>query len=303
MRWYRYLPLLLPLLALVPLRGAFRGTPASIPGPTVVSPPDGLDTAPPSTEATAVFAQAIEALSEPRTTWIQTRIWQKAQVDDLTVEAQGAYVLAPGSRFRLELKARTGPESMEGTVLMVSDGKVVWQATRTGQDGWDGVKRLSLDEALASVREPASAEQLRRELSQAPPFRGVVPLLRTLASQMRWVRHEVRSTEVRLTGIWPPEVLAALVATGQPWPEGLPKRCKVMFDAQTLWPKRFEWWDVNGALQAEMELRDPVFNQPLPADRCAQLFAFDAGAATVTDLTPPIASSVANRAKQLRAER
>ena len=122
-------------------------------------------------------------------------------------------------------------------------------------------------------------------------FSGPRTLLGDLRKQLIWVKREAISTDgtslIELTGVWKPELTAKIAAKDEPWPEGVPDRCRLLLDAGNLWPRRVEWWGpVNKkgtTLLAKLELRDPVLDHaPLRAE-CERLFSFNPGNAPVVE--------------------
>jgi hypothetical protein len=316
MRFLRILPVILIAGALVLLRGALKGSiafplvPASIPArpPLPDQPPHELDESTPDSDALHLLDEALTALSEPRVQWLETAVWQKVSLPGLEYEAEGRYVLAPGHRFRMDLCTRTrrgAPATSEGRLLLVSDGIDLWEAISKSGGRWDSVSRLSLKEIFATLNRPAPFTQVRREFLQGSTFSGVVPLLRNLRERLRWVACErlPGATGLRLTGVWPAKEKANLAPPGEPWPEGLPRLCRLVLDAETLWPRRVEWWGPPGAggadLLAQMEFRAPVLNHPLSAERCATDFAFDPGSTPVLDRTRDVTADLHSRAQYL----
>jgi hypothetical protein len=286
MRSDRFFPFLLTVVALVPLSGALH-EPL---GPRPFSgeaPEECLAEVLPTTPepaAAALLDEAVRSLSAPHAEWLQTTIWQKVRLPGVAYEASGRYLLAPGKRFRLELETRL--KTGCGALLLVSDGADVWQASRVRAGRWESVSRRSLAEVLAAG---AGTDVLH-----GPTFAGVQPLLRDLRVRLSWVRREVLPgrEQVRLTGVWPADAIAHLAPPSSPWPEGLPRRCRLTLDARTLWPQRVEWWGPSArpereVLLAEMEFRAPLRNCPLSAGRCAAEFTFNPDApAAVAAHTP-----------------
>jgi hypothetical protein len=303
MRLYRFLPLLLTVGALVLLTGALKRPAGNAPPEPTLE--DGLEGAAADANAELALDEAIAALSLGRADWLATDVWQKVRLPDFEYEATGSYVRAPHDRFRLELRAKPRGGN-EGVVLLVSDGTTLWEAERAGGSTWEEVSRLRLADVLARGGAGAPGHD---DLLRGPKFTGVVPLLRNLRERMRWVRREPLSdSEVRLSGAWPAAKLAALVPEGEPWPEGLPRRCRLVLDARTSWPRRVEWWgptapDGPNVQLAEMELRAPVIGQPMPEDVAARTFSFDPGTVPVTDLTSRAGRKIGARAQHFAGVR
>jgi hypothetical protein len=297
MRWHRYLSPGLALVALV-------GVTAALARPSVHPPPVAAPDAPEDFEAAALLDRAAASLTPERIAWLSCTIHQKVDLPGLHYESKGRYLLAPGHRFRLEVHTRGA--GAPGTLLWVSDGADVWQAARAGEGSWQSVSRLSLAEVFAAMGGATAPPRLRSEFLNGPTFGGVGPLLRTLRSRLRWIHHEAASGQMELTGAWPSETLRELAPPERPWPAGLPRLCRVSLEARSLWPSAVEWWGPGAGGEgrlARTEYHDPVFNQPLPPEVCGRAFAFDPGAAPVSDRTGQVTADVAARAQQLAAER
>lgn len=309
---YRSLLALVGGSCLVVLSAALTRTAASVaPATSAVSPLAELCTVSPAPEPRADSAaehcldQAIEAFQANRVEWLETTIWQKAQLPGFVYEADGSYRLAPGQRFRLEM--HTHPADGEATTLSVSDGRELWRAERSGQGAWENVTRINLAEVFALMNGPAG-QQLREEFLQRPHFQGMTPLLRNLRGRLIWARSELLrqdgSERIHLVGVWSKEESMRQTAPDQPWPAALPRQCHLYLDAHTYWLQRVEWWGpskTGGAdhLLVQMEFRDPVFNRPLPPQTCARLFAFHPGGAEVEDETATVTAEMTKRAGEL----
>ena len=177
----------------------------------------------------------MRALEPDRIAWLETKIKQRVRLPGLEYEAEGCYRAAPNNRYRLELRTHVGKTT--GIVLAVSDGANVWRANRVGDGAWTDVRRVGLREVLEG--RDVSLQQ-RDDFYRGPAFTGPAPLLKNLQRRMVWAkRAEVRAdgrAAVELTGVWPAEQLAVLVPKDAEWPAGLPDRCRLLLDADTLWP-------------------------------------------------------------------
>lgn len=263
----------------------------------------------PNAEAERALDRALEALKPDRVDWLEMAIWQKIELPGYVYEADGLYRLAPGRRFRMEMHTRLG--EAKGTLLMVSDGRYLWQADRTGEGQWQNVRRLNLHEVFSAMNGPSSM-QLQDEFLQRPHFQGMTPLLRNLRRRLVWARSETirkgGKEVIHLVGVWSKEdELFKLLPADQPWPAALPRQCHIYLDAVTAWPRRVEWWGpsaVNGddRLLAQIEYRDPVFKHELPPDVCARTFAFQPGDVSVADETARVAAEQIAKARELAAQ-
>src|SRR5262249_5309671 len=106
---YRYLPYVLTVAGLVAggilLRNPKTRSARADEGP--VAPVfTELKKAPAEASARRLVEQAIARLSEPRLTWLETAVWMKSRLPEISCEGEGNYVRGPGGRFRLELRTR-----------------------------------------------------------------------------------------------------------------------------------------------------------------------------------------------------
>jgi hypothetical protein len=306
MWFYRFLLTILGGSCLVILSATLTRTAASV--ASAIAEPSAVPPAPtahPDPAAERCLEQALEALAPERVQWLETAIWQKVQLPGYVYEADGSYRLAPGQRFRMEMHTHFG--EAEGTLLMVSDGRELWEGERAGEGAWENVTRLNLPEVFSVMNGPAGP-QLRSEFLQRPHFQGMTPLLRNLHGRLVWARREVLrragAEQIHLVGVWPKEEVAKFAPPDEPWPTGLPRQCHLYLDARTYWPQRVEWWGPSGGagsdrLLVQMEFRNPVFNRPLPEDMCARLFAFQPGNAVVEDETARVTAEMTRRAGEL----
>jgi hypothetical protein len=304
MRRHRFIPFLLLAVGLLAVTAVLaRGPgPAPLTSAAMVEDP----------EAGSLLDRAAVAILPDRVGWLSCDIRQEVHLPELRYTGEGKYTLAPGHRFRLEMWTHVG--EIPGTLLLVGDGVNVWQARRAGGGGWENVTRLGLAEVLAALSGPGGAARLRAEFLAGPTLSGVAPLLRTLRYRLLWVGHEAAregDTEVtELTGVWRPDELRQRAPAGRAWPPGLPRQCRVVLDAITLWPLRIEWWGpAAGAprpagaadtLLARTEYRNPSVSVPLSERECIGTFTFDPGDASITDRTGEVAADLAARLQQMK---
>ena len=297
--WYRLFPFaVLVGTGLVVLTGAF-GLPTAPPQPTLPLPANISDAA-----AQQTLDRAIVAMAPERLGCVETQLWQKVMLPNLTYEANGRYLLGPGRRIRLEL--HTKQDNVATTRLAVSDGATLWEGQRVGGgDNWDRVTKLDLATVLATLDGEGKPALLRAQFFQEPRFEGVVPLLRDLHGRMNWVKEEKMERDgqprLRLAAVWKADFAAAIRSTPT-WPAGLPEQCRLELDAQTLWPYRLEWWGpaVAGAadtLLAQVEFRNPVVYPTLSPERCAKEFAFEPGRTPIEDQTAAVKKAYVERLK------
>jgi hypothetical protein len=188
---------------------------------------------------------------------------QRMCLAGLTFDAEGRHIQAPGNRFRTQLRTCQG--DVVATSLVVSDGVHHWLRRRVDSGPWEDMRDADpVNTVAGSVNS------------------GVVPLLRDLRRRLNWVGRESGGgdRQIRLVGVWKPDSVAALVPTGQAWPDGLPKVCRLCLDSHSLWPNSVEWWgpshaNAASALLASVEFGTPTIGKPLPQAECSRLFTID----------------------------
>lgn len=249
MSWIRFLPVVLTGVAVFFLAGALRrpSGKAAQPGHPVAAP-DFRSTAP-DPRAREEFGRAMALLADPARTWLQTKVWIRSHVPELSYQGEGVYHKAPGKRTRLEVRTRGGSPAQQTTVLAVSDGKQRWYALRTpkGEDR-DVSRHAPGDEAHEW-------------------FAGVEQCLHTMYAGVTWVALERGGDAAAVVGVWPASRREPLV----------PRGCRLYLRGEERWPARVEWWGPvtdGGAdeLLLEVEYREPVWDQALSAAACEKLF-------------------------------
>ncbi len=275
MSFFRYLPLVAAVgVGLALLAGAVRPSATSDAESFPFSPPP---TAVPNDAATSTLDAAVAALEPGRIAWLSTTVKQRVQLSDLDFTAEGQFQGAPGNRYRLELRARVGETTTR--LLAVNDGDNLWRANRVGDGEWTTVRRREMEDVLD---ERGGTTPARDESFRAATFSGPGSLLKNLRRRLVWTNLvEVPAAgrlAVELTGVWPKKSAAGRA--------GQPDRCRLLLDADTLWPRRVEWWGPGASGKRlvsllRLELGDPVINRPLSAEAFARTFTFAPGRARV----------------------
>ena len=205
-------------------------------------------------------------------------LWQQVQGDDFTYEAEGRYLAAPDHRLRLDLKVRVGrtegPHCKSSATAARCAGRTASTGTRPETVQLDGPGRRREPAGHAAARRRTWPRTGTRSARQRLP--GVAPLLRTVCAQLqephgqigRWKGHEV----MKVTGRWCPDPDGWPGCRRTYWGNGRARACRVFLDTRTLWPYRIEWWgsaspQKRNVLLVQVEYREPVLNQPLPAER------------------------------------
>jgi hypothetical protein len=259
-------------------------------------PPD----AGPDPAATAAFDRALALLDPARLHWLEVRLWQRISEQGVVCEATGRYLTAPQGRFRLDLA--TEADGTTGTCQVINDGTTVWQALRIAPGPWTNCQRYRIKDVLRQLNRPDTPDAVRDDFLRKQNCAGMLVLLPALRERMTWFRREAVRRDgrllLKLSGTWKPEyVAAALVRQGRPWPDALPRQCRLYLDPTTAWPHRFEWWGPDAprpgdSLLIQMEFRDPVLNRPLSDERCAREFRPDADTELFPEQTTEVTDAI-----------
>jgi hypothetical protein len=273
MRLFRYISVAVTAGGILWISGALRGNRLpimavpSVPGPAVEDAPEPPDAMTADPAAMAELNAAVTALAPSRVQWLETTIHQTVQITGFSYEAEGCLLADANNRFRLDLRTRLGKIDQEATAgesATACDGVLITERVRAANGPWLPSPPLRLAEIAGVER-----------------FTGVASLLQSLQRKMLWVQREERNGQVRLLGIWPPGSEIELAPANEPWPEGLPRCCRLTLDSATHWPLRVEWWGPAGGIAdvmlARMELSIPVINQPPSSEKQAALFTLDVG--------------------------
>jgi len=251
---------------------------------------------------------ALERLNQSRVSWLETEVWQKAQMRGLEYESEGSCLAGPDHQFRLELTTRHG--SAAATFFAVSDGATLWQGTRSAVGLWTDVTKVNLTQVRKVVNQAGPVADLLDEWQDAQGHYGVVALLKRLCAQISWTNKELvrrnGGTFIRLTGAWTDASTNNLVGYAENLPDALPRQCRLYLDKETLWPHRLEWRGTSApssgnAPLLEIEYRNPRMNRPIPSERLAHVFAFPGPRHQASDQTSEVAERILARARDLLA--
>lgn len=318
MSWMRIVLLPLVIASLWLLAGALgqqpsparpRTGPAPRPAPRPAPPP------PPKADAAAtkILDTAVKVLDPKKLGWVETTLWQQANLQGLTFRAEGHYLAAPGNLLRLDLQVNLG--DTQGKLLVVSNGSTWWERLQVGNSDQVDIKKMDLKTVLATLNSPNMPGQVRTEFFQRWSFTGVAPLLQAIHRQMTVTGQEQLSWKGRpvhkLTAVWSEASAKALVGPNSRWPDFLPRRCCLFLDANVeefhAWPRRIEWWGpatsaLGETLLLQMEFRNPKLGKKLSDEQYAAQFQFNPGKAQVQDLTHRATEEAKNRRNQLAAQ-
>lgn len=314
MSWMRIAWVPPVIAALWLLAGALGQQPGPAP-PKTPPPPRPTPPPPPKADpaATKLLTAAAMALDPEKLPWVETTLWQQANLQGLTFRAEGLYLAAPGNRLRLDLQVHLG--DTQGKLLVVSDGATWWERLQVGNGEQADVKKMDLNTLLTTLNSPNMPLAVKTEFFQRFSFTGLAPLLNRILAQMTvtgaeritWKGREVN----KLTAVWSEQAVKNLVAPNARWPEFLPRRCCLFLDVDVekvhAWPHRIEWWGpgssgLGEALLLQMEFRNPKLGKVLSDEQYARQFVFDPGKATVQDLTKQATEEAKTRRNQLAAQ-
>ena len=306
---------LLPLVACSALLltgsiGPGRPSPGPPPAPAAAPPARLSQPAPPADVAPdpaagAALDRALALLAPDRLRWLEVTLWQRITIADLSCEAEGRYLAAPGGRFRIDLKTHHG--NCTGALQVINDGTTLWEATKIGPGNWGEYKRYRVEAVRQELDDPATAPAVRDEFVRDQNCAGVLALLPALRERMTWFRLErVRRDGrllVKLSAAWKPAEAEALVPAGTPWPDDLPRQVRLYLDPESSWPHRLEWWGPDpgrpdDSLLIQMEFRDPVLNRPLSEDRFGREFRPDVDPGRFPEVTAATTARIRARSQQ-----
>lgn len=315
MSWMRIACVPLGIASLWLLAGALGQQPGPAPSKPAPTTPRPAPPPPPKADAAAtkLLTTAAAALDPEKLAWVETTLWQQANLQGLTFRAEGLYLAAPGNRLRLDLQVHLG--DTQGKLLVVSDGVTWWERLQVGNGGQADIKKMDLKTILATLNSPNMPPAVKTEFFQRFSFTGLAPLLNRILAQMTvtgaerltWKGREVN----RLTAVWSEEAVKNLVGPNTRWPEFLPRRCCLFLDVDVdkvhAWPHRIEWWGpassgLGEVLLLQMEFRNPKLGKVLSDEEYARQFRFDPGKATVQDLTKQATEEAKNRRNQLASQ-
>jgi hypothetical protein len=301
--WQLTTPLL--CLALLPAGLLAQQTPSPAKPPAAAVPPPAAKA---DTEGTKTLEQAITQLDPSKLGWLEAKLWQEMYAQGLRFTVEGNYLSGPGHRLRLDLKIGVGSSGNE--LLVVSDGKTVWDSLSLGKKE-KLVTKWDLKTVEQALDAPGTLPQVAESFYSSRSFFGIWPLLRNLNKQMKITKHEnVRWHDrdaYKLTGTWIPEIAKQLTIQDKGWQPSMPRLCYLFLDKQNLWPLRLELW---GPLMLggpdfqllQMEFRDPHITKKgvKPPDRYEQALTFTPPqGVTVRDMTKQVTDQIA---MQLRVQ-
>jgi hypothetical protein len=234
----------------------------------------------PDMAAHATLDRALAAIDPSKVRWLQTTLWQQASAPPLAFEAEGTYQAGPNNRMRLDLQTR-----FQGTrrrLQVVCDGQTLWEAEQADAEDWV-VHKVNWQRVLEQLRKPETTAQARAAFYRAHLFSGPALLLESLKQSVTFTRQEMMRWHDRdvllLTGVRPSSAANSCA-------DYEPRQCRLVLDANTLWPLRVEWWGPAPASAGDirllaLEFRQPVLHQPV----ANELFRFTSGQGPIVDRT------------------
>jgi hypothetical protein len=223
----------------------------------------------PDPEATKLVEQAISKMDLKQLGWIETTLWQRMHFQGLEFAASGRYIVGPDFHVRLDLTVDLS--DLTGSIEVVGDGKMIWEASQIGKEPRVVHRRIKLADVLAVLNRREVPAAMRTEYAENQAFAGIAPLLKALQLRVVFTKLEKNvswkgHTDYRLTGVWNPQQVPP---PAPPHSANQPQRCELYLDEKTLWPDRIEWWgeappQTGEVLLLEMEFRSPKFGQKPP---------------------------------------
>jgi hypothetical protein len=221
--------------------------------------------------AASLFDRALEQLSPQRLQWLQLSLWQRMRNADMAFESQGSLLLGPNHCARLDITIQPG--NTPARWLVVSDGRALAHVTQIGKRPPSVTTRLLVPAEPDAVSQKSPAETLSG-LGCGGPYVVMKNLRGKLKepTAQNGVLNGIRV--IRIHGRLDPAQVAPQHATA-----AAAEFCYLYLDAQTLWPGRLEWWEVDRKnaqrLRLELEFRDAVLNRPLSEAECIRAFSYN----------------------------
>lgn len=191
-----------------------------------------------------ILRQAQEVLRSHRS--FKAKIEQEFVIDGRKLHASGKYFQAPGFKLRMELTVRigAGKNAVEGSLLQVCDGQVLW--TRHEIAGKPRITRRDVRQ-IASVAESAGLSKnnflvMKIGLGGLPAYlASLEKCFRFKKAKKETLKNKNRSEEVYvLDGEWS-ELYRKYFASIDPHAKGLPShvpdRVRLVFDKELI-PRR-----------------------------------------------------------------
>jgi hypothetical protein len=262
----RWMTLLLCLACAVYL--AAEALPRQLPtSPRLPTPSPALDNdifQPTELDGRELLERAIKKLKS--ITWLRLTIGQRMH-GSRGFESSAELTLGPNDCAALDLTVKTGDgEGQPVRQRVICDGQVI--ATVNGDGEADGEVR--------GQRLPPS-RRARVDLLHAHGCAPPAVLLRQVrGATPRWTVEQGTRAGRRVLRLSGPLDRSAVQASR--WAALGANQCSVELDAETLWPRRFEWRRLDGhrgsALVLEMEYREAEVNRPLSLEECARVFSY-----------------------------
>lgn len=215
--------------------------------------------------AQALLEKSCETLVNLRS--IKTRMLETVAIGDQQFKAVGSYLQGSDLKLRLELSIRLG--TMEGSLLEVCDGSVLWTSRRVGD-----VARITRRN-VREISQAASAVELNEAtLIEAELGLGGLPaLLASIRKSMAFDTLETQDINGEtfrvIEGTWNDEMKAKFAAnptTAERLPDHVPDRIRIYFDASDL-PRRIVYLKTaeSGAPRplVTIDFEDMVINPPI----------------------------------------
>lgn len=189
--------------------------------------------------AITTLKTARESLEQYRS--IKAQIIETVTIGSRRFKATGSYIQGTRESLKLRLEYHIKIGKLEGTLLEVCDGKVLWSRQKIGSDA--RITRRDVRQILQALKaaKPGPESALAAELGMG----GIPALLASLEQTMDFNRQSTEIIDEKpftvIHGSWKQEVLARFQAPNATasgaLPDYIPERVRIYFDSQ-LFPRR-----------------------------------------------------------------
>jgi hypothetical protein len=199
---------------------------------------------------------------------IRARIVERVAISGRKFRLEGSYLQGTDLRLRLELKVVSeNPDSrIDGTLLEVCDGTILWANYQVGKE-----KRIT----RRDVSQILNASKTNGQINFSTVELGLGGLPALLASLDRWMKFEsVTQEEINgkkftvLGGVWKDACLKVLLdkMSKQHLPEHVPDSVRIYLEPDLLFPRRIAFLKHRGSQVeplVELDLLDIHINGPM----------------------------------------
>lgn len=220
----------------------------------------------PAVNPTETLRAARERLSSTEIRSVKARLIERVSIGDRKFTVEGSYLQGPDLRIRLEFHVAigSGKAKLEGSLLEVCDGTVLWTRNAIGKQ--PRITRRNVRQILDAAKSSDMQTILTAELGLG----GLPAMLASIEKAM--VFQEQREAEINgkkftmIEGAWNESYRERFqrVSKGDRLPEHIPDGVRVYFEPEILFPRRIEFLkqseDGKLSQMVQLDLVDIVLN-------------------------------------------